>query len=358
MKTTTETLPSIDLSKVEAFAGQVILDMSATMGSAMTQLGHKLGLFTAMHGAGWITPRQLANKTGTHERYVHEWLNCMAAGKYIYYNPETKTYQLPFEHGLVLAEPDSPAYLTAGLDIPATVWAEEEKLVAEFRSGKGLGWHQHAHKLFFGTEAFFRTGYKAHLVDAWIPALDGIKETLTAGGNIADVGCGHGASSLLLAKALPNSHVFGFDYHKESILVARERALEQGISNITFEICTAENYPAIGYDLICFMDAFHDLGHPSRAAIYALQALSKHGSVMLVEPLAGDRVEDNLNPIGRMYYAGSTALCVPHSQHDGGECLGAQAGGAKLFDILHKAGFKHVRTATKSQVNMVIEAKR
>jgi SAM-dependent methyltransferase len=353
MNTTVE----ISHLKLESFVGQVIGDLSATMGSVMTQIGHKLGFFVAMHGAGPMSPRTLAAKTGTHERYVQEWLNCQTAGGYITYDPKTKTYTLPIEHGMVLADPDSPAYLAAGLDIPATIWSEEERLVSEFRSGKGFAWHEHAHKLFFGVEAFYRNGYKNFLTTNWIPALEGVKEKLELGGLVADVGCGHGASTLVMAKAFPKSRFCGFDYHEDSIVVARQRAKEQGITNAFFEVASAESYPASGYDLICFMDAFHDLGKPGKAAAYAKKCLAPTGSLMLVEPLAGDNVEDNINPIGRMYYAGSTALCVPHSQADGGDCFGAQAGGAKLHKTLLDAGFSIARTATTSAVNMIVEAK-
>lgn len=348
----------IDFKKVEAFAGQVIGDLSATMGSAMTQLGHKLGLFKAMHGAGPLTAKDVADRTKTHARYVQEWLNCQAAGGYVIYDPQSRTYELPFEHGLVLVEEDSPAFLAAGLDVPSTIWSEEEKLLAEFRNGQGLAWHMHTHKLFYGIESFYRTGYQAHLTQSWIPALDGIADLLHEGGKVADIGCGHGASSILLAQAFPQSQVFGYDYHEDSIRVAQERARNAGLSNVTFKRATADNFPGRDYDLICFMDAFHDLGRPADAAKYALGKLSKKGSLMLVEPFAGNNVEDNLNPIGRMYYAGSTALCVPHSQSEGGACLGAQAGEKTLHDILSNAGFSKVRTATATPVNLIIEASR
>jgi 2-polyprenyl-3-methyl-5-hydroxy-6-metoxy-1,4-benzoquinol methylase len=348
----------IDFKKVEAFAGQVIGDVSATMASAMTQIGYKLGLFRAMHGAGRLSSNDLATRTNTHARYVQEWLNCQAAGGYVTYDPATRTYELPYEHGLVLVDEDSPAFLAAGLDIPSTIWSEEEKLVEEFRNGHGLGWHMRTHKLFFGVESFYRTGYKAYLTQSWIPALNGIADKLQAGGTVADIGCGHGASSILIAQAFPESHVYGFDYHKDSINVARERARAAGIENISFHQAKADDYPGYGYDLICFMDAFHDLGRPKEAAAYALPKLSENGSVMLVEPFAGDKVEDNLNPIGRMFYAGSTALCVPHSQSEGGACLGAQAGEKQLHDVLKSAGYNRVRTATSTYVNLIVEAKR
>ncbi|MGC3943879.1 MAG: class I SAM-dependent methyltransferase [Chryseolinea sp.] len=348
----------IDFKKVEAFAGQVIGDLSATMGSAMTQIGHKLGLFKAMHGAGPITAHELSSKTNTHARYVQEWLNCQAAGGYVVYHVPTRTYELPFEHGLVLVDEDSPAFLASGLDVPGTIWAEEDKLLAEFRNGHGLAWHMHTHKLFFGVESFYRTGYKAYLTQSWIPALDGIKDILKAGGKVADIGCGHGASSILLAQTFSQSQIIGFDYHDESIRVAQERAKSAGLKNATFQLAKADSFPGHDYDLICFMDAFHDLGRPEDAAKYSLSRLSAKGSVMLVEPFAGNNVEDNLNPIGRMFYAGSTALCVPHSQSEGGACLGAQAGEQQLHAILAGAGFSRVRTATTTPVNLIIEAKR
>lgn len=352
------TRTQIDFKRVEAFAGQVIGDVSATMGSAMTQIGYKLGLFKAMHGAGPITAEELAARTKTHTRYIQEWLNCQAAGGYVIYDAKSKTYELPLEHGMVLVDEDSPAFLAAGLDIPGTIWSEEDKLVEEFRSGQGLGWHMRTHKLFFGVESFYRTGYKAHLTQSWIPALESVGTKLGVGGKIADIGCGHGASSILMAQAFPNSQVCGFDYHRESIEVAQARALAAGLTNVSFQVAKADDFPGFDYDLICFMDAFHDLGKPAEAARYAAQKLSRQGSLMLVEPFANDKLEDNLNPIGRMFYAGSTALCVPHSQSEGGACLGAQAGEEKLHQILKDAGFKRVRTATTTPVNLIIEGKR
>lgn len=348
----------IDFKKVEAFAGQVIGDLSATMGSAMTQIGHKLGLFKAMHGTGPITANELAARTKTHARYIQEWLNCQAAGGYVKYDPASRTYELPFEHGLVLVDEDSPAFLAAGLDVPATIWSEEDKLIAEFKDGRGLGWHMHTHKLFFGVESFYRTGYKAYLTQSWVPALENVVDLLQAGGRVADIGCGHGASSILLAQAYPESHIYGYDYHEDSIRVARDRAKNAGLNNVSFHVATADSFPGRDYDLVCYMDAFHDLGRPKDAAEYAFNKLSNKGSLMLVEPFAGDKVEDNLNPIGRMFYAGSTALCVPHSQSEGGACLGAQAGEKQLHGILKAAGFSKVRTATTTPVNMIVEAKR
>lgn len=351
------TLEQIDQQKLEDFAGQVISDMSATMASAMTYIGHRLGLYKAMNGAGPITAKELAGKAGAFERYVREWLNCQAAGGYVTYLPETQTYELPPEHAMVLAIEDSPVFLAPGFALSATVWSEEELLVEEFKNGKGLNWNNHSHKLFYGVEAFYRPGYKTNLVESWIASLNGMTEKLRRGGKVADVGCGHGASTVIMAKAFPNSQFYGFDNHKESIEIARERAREAGVKNVTFLTASADDFPGEDYDMICFMDAFHDLGSPTRAAIHSKKALSKDGSLMLVEPFAGDKPEDNLNPIGRMYYAGSTAFCVPHSQSEGGECLGAQAGKAKLGEILRKAGFSSFDVAASTPVNLILEAK-
>ena len=345
---------------VDAFVHQVVNDLAASMSGVMVNVGHKLGLYSAMAGAGSLTAFQLAQKTGTLERYVKEWLNNQVAGGYLEYDPERKTYQLSNEHAFVLADKDSPFFLAPGFDVAATLWLDEDKLLEAFRSGKGIGWHEHNHRLFFGTEAFFRPGYKANLTERWIPALEGVDEKLKKGGKVADVGCGHGASTIVMAKAYPNSIFYGFDYHDKSIETARKRAQQEGLSDrVHFEVASATDFPGSDYDLICFMDCFHDLGDPLGAAKHSNNKLAKEGTVLMVEPFAEDKLENNANPVGRLFYAASTALCVPNSlSQEVGYGLGAQAGEGRLNRIMSQAGFNTFRRATQTPFNLVLEARR
>jgi len=348
---------AVDPIKVEQFAGQVITDMSACISGVLHLIGYELGLYKAMDGQGFMTSKELAEKTGTFERYVREWLNNQAAGGYVQYDPATKKYALPAEHAFVLAQEDSPVFLTPGFYIVASLWGDREKLAKVFRSGEGFGWHEHNHDLFFGTESFFRPGYKANLIESWLPLVDGISERLKLGGRVADVGCGHGSSTILMAEAYPNAQVYGYDYHQESIETASQRAKEKGLKNVIFERASADSFDDGTYDLICFMDSFHDMGNPLKAAINSRDKLTKTGKLMIVEPLAGDNVEENFNPIGRMYYAASTLICVPNSHSQEGDfCLGAQAGPAKTVEILREAGFNNVRVVQKTLVNVIYEA--
>ena len=350
---------ALNEARVHAFAGQVVADLAAASSGAMTNIGYKLGLYRAMAGAGPMTSAELAERTGTHERYVREWLNNQAAGGYVTYDPATRTYELPDEHAFVLADDASPVFLPPAFDTAATIWADEAMLADAFQSGRGIGWHEHDHRLFAAVEAFFRNGYRANLTEAWIPAMDGVDARLRAGGRVADVGCGHGASTIVMARAYPNSTFVGFDYHPESIATARQRAEEAGVADrVAFEVASAKTYPGSGYDLICFMDCFHDLGDPLGAARRARAALAGDGAVLLVEPYAGDDVEENLNPVGRLFYAASTALCTPNSlSQEVGLALGAQAGEARLREILTEAGFGRVRHATATPFNLVLEAR-
>jgi SAM-dependent methyltransferase len=350
--------PAIDEKKVEQFAGQVITDMAASISGVMSLIGHELGLYKAMLGSGPITPHELAEKTGTFERYVQEWLNNQAAGGYVIYDPAAKTYELPLEHAAVLAMEDSPAFMAAGFNLISSVWYDKEKIVQDFKEGKGVGWHEHHHNLFFGTEAFFKTGYKVNLANRWIPLLTGIEEKLIKGGRVADIGCGHGASTIIMAQKYPASEFFGYDYHDGSIEVAQQRAKEAGLKNTHFEVASADNFDGDDFDLICFMDSFHDMGNPLVAVSHARSTLASGGSVMLVEPASSDRVEENFNPLGRMYYGASTALCVPNSHSQEGDyCLGAQAGPARVEAIVRDAGFTTFRIADRTPVNLVYEAR-
>lgn len=349
---------NLDSGKLDAFAGLVVQELSTNMGGVMLQLGHELGLYKAMSDGAEYTAESLAKRTGTYPRYLQEWLNSQAAGGYLTYNPDKQTYSLPPEHAAVLADEESPAYLAPGFNVVQSMWADKDKLKLAFSTGEGIPWREHHHSLFFGTEAFYRSGYRAHLLESWIPSLEGIHETLETGGTVADIGCGHGASTLLMAERYPNSTFYGFDSHKESILVARDRAYEQGLQNAFFFDRSATEVSGT-FDLICFMDAFHDLGDPAQAAKVAYELLADAGSLLLVEPRAGKRPEDNFHPIGRMFYSASTALCVPHSNSEEGHlCLGAQAGFDSIADILREVGFRRVHLAATTAVNHIIEAKK
>ena len=355
---TTQDRP-LDEEKLEVFVHRAVGDMAAIASGALTLTGHRLGLFRAMDEGGPQTPGELAARTGTRERYVREWLNAQAAGGYVDYDPDTGRYRLPPEQALALADPDSPVFLAGGFDVMAAMWSAAERMVDTFRSGEGMGWHEHDPRLFHGTELFFRPGYRAHLTSDWIPSLDGVEARLRAGGRVADVGCGHGASTILMARAYPRSELVGCDYHDASVATARERAAEAGVDDrVRFEVASAEALPGDGYDLVCFFDCFHDLGDPVGAARRAREALAPRGTLMLVEPRAGDSVEENLNPVGRLFYAASTFLCTPNSlSQDVGLALGAQAGEARLTEVLREAGFGRVRRATETPFNIVLEAR-
>ncbi|KCZ93894.1 class I SAM-dependent methyltransferase [Hyphomonas johnsonii] len=349
-----------DMNQVEAFAGQVVTDVAAAMSGVMTSLGDKLGLYKAMADAGPLTSGALASKTGLHERYVREWLNNQVAGGYIIYQPQDGTYELPDAHALVLAVDGSPVFLVPALEVCASLWFDRDKIEDAFRSGDGIAWKDHHEGLFCGCEALFKPGYEASLVADWIGALDGVPARLAAGGKIADVGCGHGASAIILADAFPNSTVYGFDSHRESINIARQRASDAGLSgNLHFETALAKGYEERDFDLICFMDCLHDMGDPIGAARHACNALKPDGTLLLVEPAADDGVENNINPVSRLYYAASTGVCTPCSlSQEVREGLGAQAGPGRLADVLGEAGFSTVRVAARTPFNIILEARK
>ena len=353
----------LDEQKLEQFMGQVVGDLGATVSSALAHLGHRLGLYRAMAGAGALTPTELAERTGTHDRYVQEWLDNQAAGGYVDYDPGRGTYELPPEHAMVLADEASPVHMAPGLDQMAAIWAVEPKLEAAFRSGEGVAWHEHDQRMFGAVEAFFKPAYRTNLVDQWIPALDGVQDKLAAGGRVADVGCGHGASSILLADAFPGATVRGFDYHEASVDAARRRAAEAGIDDpdrLDFQVAAADRFPVPdgGYDLICFFDALHDFGDPVGAAEHAREALAEDGTVMLVEIQAADRTEDNLHPLGRLGYGMSTFVCTPNAlSQDGGYALGGQAGPSAIRGVFEKAGFTEFRKVADAPVHQVLEAR-
>jgi SAM-dependent methyltransferase len=349
----------IDEAKLEAFMGQAVTDMGAIISAPLFVIGEKLGLYKAMAGAGPLTSEEVAERSGAAERYVREWLRNQAAGGYIEYDPETDRYTLSDEAALALADEDSPFYILGVYDSIASLYADEDKILEAFRSGKGMGWHEHDHRLFRGTERFFRPGYRANLVAEWIPALTGVQEKLEKGAKVADVGCGHGASTIIMAEAFPNSEFFGFDYHDASIERAREAAAEAGVDDrITFEVASAKDYPGEGYDLVAVFDCLHDMGDPAGAAAHVRETLDSDGTWMIVEPFANDRVEDNLNPVGRVFYGASTVICTPASlSQEVGLALGAQAGESRLAEVIMEGGFTRVRRATETPFNLILEAR-
>ena len=344
-------------NEVEAFISQVVTDLSAACSGVLVNVGRKLGLYQSMADLGPCTSVVLAEATGIRERYVREWLANQAAGGYVTYDPEQQSYALPPAQAMVLALDNSPIFMAPAFEVAASFWLDENQIVDTFRSGEGLGWHAHNHRLFCGTESFFRTGYRAHLVNEWLPALDGVVERLKRGARVADIGCGHGASTILMAQAFPNSSFIGLDYHDASIATARRRAAELGVTgNVAFEVKAATEFDGHDFDLICFMDCLHDLGDPVGALARCRKALKPGGKVLLVEPNAGDRLEENLNPIGRMYYAASAMACTPNSlSQEVGLGLGAQAGEERLRKVAREAGFSKLRRAAQTPVNLILE---
>jgi len=347
--------------KIEEFAGQVVTDLAAAMAGVMTNLGHKLGLYRAMAESGPIHSDELARRTATNERSVREWLNGQVAGGYVVFDADTSQYLLPPEHAFVLANPDSPAFLPPAFDVAASLWHDEDQILDAFRSGKGVGWHEHDCRLFTATEAFFRNGYRAHLTQTWIPSLSGVQEQLAKGGRVADLGCGHGASVILMAQAFPNSAFVGIDYHESSIAVARERAKQAGVADrIRFEVGTPRVLASSRekFHLVCFMDSLHDMGDPLEAVWASRQAIAPDGALMLVEPFAKDRSEENVGPVARMYYSASAGLCTQNALSQGGRySLGAQAGATQLLAILKEAGFRSQRVAMETPFNLILEAR-
>jgi len=347
----------VNEQKLNELVEKAVTDLAAGYGGVMVALGHKLGLYKAMAGQGPLSSTEVAKLAGCAERYVREWLNSQAAAGYVVYHPSSETYELTPEQAMVLANEDSPLFLPPAWEVPASMWFDEEKTIEAFRTGRGIGWDEHNPRLYRGVAAFYRNAYQGQLVSDWLPALENGTEKLNAGAKIADVGCGHGHSTIIMAEAFPGSRFWGFDIHPDSIEAARANAKKRGVGDcVTFEVADAKNYPAQGFDLICFFDCLHDMGDPVGAARHAREALSPNGSIMLVEPYANDRVEDNLNPIGRLYYSASTTLCCAHSLSEEGMALGAQAGEKRLARILQEAGFRTIRAAKKTTFNLIVEA--
>jgi 2-polyprenyl-3-methyl-5-hydroxy-6-metoxy-1,4-benzoquinol methylase len=348
----------IDQSKLEQFLGQVVGELGAAMNAALVLIGEKLGLYKAMAGAGYLTPADLAKKTNTDERYVREWLSAQAAGGYVRYDAAKQAFELPNEQAFALAMEDSPAYLPGAFHIVSSMLKDEPKLVEAFRTGEGVGWDEHDVSLFEGTEKFFRPNYAANLVSSWIPALSGVEDKLKRGARVADVGCGHGASTILMAQAFPNSKFVGFDYHGPSVGYARRAAARAGVNNASFEVATAKDFHGAKYDLVAFFDCLHDMGDPVGAASHVKEMLNPDGAWMIVEPFANDKLEENLTPYGRLAYSASTMICTPASRaQEVGLCLGAQAGEGRMRKVVTGGGFTKFRRAAETPFNLVYEAR-
>jgi 2-polyprenyl-3-methyl-5-hydroxy-6-metoxy-1,4-benzoquinol methylase len=349
---------AIDEKKLGEFMGRFVGDLGAVLHAPLIVLGERLGLYRELAKKP-ATAAELAKRTGTFERYVAEWLAANAASGYVEYDAAAKKYRMTEEQAFTLADPESPAYIPGAFLVAMSMFKDEHKVTEVFRTGEGLGWHEHDKCLFEGTEKFFRPSYAGNLVGSWIPALEGMRARLEEGGKVADVGCGHGASTILMAKAFPKSTFRAFDYHPESIEAAKRAAQAAGVADrITFEVATAKTFPGKGYDLVTCFDCLHDMGDPEGASRHVLSTLARDGSWMIVEPFAHDRLEENLNPVGRIFYSASTMICTPASKsQEVGLALGAQAGEARLRGVVQAAGFKRFRRATETPFNLVLEAR-
>ncbi len=350
--------PNLDMNKLNDFIGRFVTDLGAAVHTGMVVIGEKLGLYKALAG-GPMSSAELAAKTQTDERYLREWLASQAAGGYITYNEATQQFSLSEEQAFALANEDSPAYLPGAFELALGSLAAVPRIADSFRSGAGMGWHEHVDGVFHGCEKFFRPGYAANLVTSWIPALNDVREKLDAGARVADVGCGKGASTILMAKAFPKSRFFGFDYHDKSIEAARESAGRVGVADrVSFEVSRAKEFPGKDYDFVAVFDCLHDMGDPIGAAAHVRQSLDKDGTWMIVEPFANDNLKDNLNPVGRVYYSFSTLLCTPCSRsQEVGLCLGAQAGEKRIREVVTSAGFGRFRRAAETPFNIIYEAR-
>ena len=369
---------TIDNEKLQQFMGKVLSDFGGAAGAILAYIGDRLGLYKAMYNfAKPITSQELANLTSTSERYIREWLANQAAGGYLTYDPSSQRYTLPFEHAQALVNENSPAYVAGGFQVNMAFYRDEAKILEAFKTGKGIAWGDRHKDLYEGTERFYRPAYIANLISSWIPALDNgkVEQRLKQepGLKVADIGCGYGITTILMAKAYPNCEFYGFDNHAASIEYARNKAREEGLDDdrVRFEVASSTNFPhptaateerkkgedAQRYDLIAFFDCLHDMEDPQGAAAHALKSIKPDGTVMIVEPFANDKLEDNLNPVGRLFYAGSTMICVPTSLSQNGPALGAQAGEARISHMVKAGGFKHFRRATQTPFNIVYEAK-
>jgi len=350
---------ALNQDKLHEFLGKAIIDFGATFNAALIRIGDKLGLYKVLASGGPQTPAELAKRTGTAERYVREWLSAQTAGGYVTYDSSNGKFHLSEEQAFAMADESSPVFLPGAFQCALAAVKAEEKLTERFKTGQGLGWHEHHPELFVGTERFFRPGYAANLISAWIPALTGVDAKLKNGARVADVGCGLGASTILMAKSYPKSEFVGFDYHDKSIETAKQRAKDAGMGDrIRFEVAKAKDYPGKDYDFVTFFDCLHDMGDPAGASTHVRSTLKKDGTWMIVEPFAGDKLEDNLNPIGRAFYSASTLLCTPASlSQEVGLALGAQAGEKRLREVVTSGGFSQFRRATQTPFNLIFEAR-
>lgn len=351
--------PAFDEAKLNAFVGRMLGDLGALTNSVLVHVGDRLGFYKALVKSGPATSAELARETGTQERLVREWLSAQSAQGYVSYDSASQKFSLSTEQAMVFADEESPVYMAGFFEIAAGLFDDAPKIVNAFKSGRGLAWHEHNGCLFCGTERIFRPTYNRYLINEWIPALDGVADKLSRGATVADVGCGHGASTILMAQAFPNAKFFGYDYHPASITAAREAADAAGVGKrISFEIGAAKDFPANGFDLVCFFDCLHDMGDPVGAAKHVRKTLARDGTWMIVEPFAHDTLEQNLNPVGAIFYAASTVVCTPASlAQEVGLALGAQAGEARLKKVITNGGFSRFRRAAETPFNMVLEAR-
>lgn len=351
-------IATLDQTKLDAIIGQAVMDFGATLASALVVIGDKLGLYKELAGSGPLTSAELAARTGCDERYIHPWLVNQAAGGYVTHQPETDRYVLSPEQAVALTDETSPYFVAGGFQLVTAAIKAGPRIAEAFTDGGGLAWGEHDHGLFEGTERFFRPGYEANLVQSWIPALDGVEAKLQAGATVADIGCGHGASTLAMARAYPRSRFFGFDFHAPSIERARQLAAEEGLADrAIFEVASATDFPGSGYDLIAYFDCLHDLGDPVGAATHARQALDSDGSLLIVEPMAGNRDSENFNPVGRIFSAASVLVCTPNALATGNTALGTIATEQALRETVNAGGFGTFRRATETPVNRVFEAR-
>ena len=349
---------SLNPDALQQLVSQVVTDLGAAVNGALVILGDRLGIYPALADVGPANSQELARRTGLDERQLREWLSAQAASGYVTYDSARETFSLTPEQAAIFADPNSPVAMTGGFYSVSAVYHDEPVVAESFRTGSGVSWGEHHDCLFCGTERFFRPGYEANLCGNWIPALEGVRDKLTSGITVADIGCGHGASTLIMAKAYPNSKFHGFDIHPASIAAAKKHAQEQGVANVEFQVATAKDFPGRGYGFATIFDALHDMGDPVGAASHVRQSLDPDGTFMIVEPLAGDSLAENLNPVGRVYYGFSTMVCTPSSlSQEVGLALGAQAGEKRLTAVLSEAGFTRVRRATETPFNMVLEAR-
>ncbi|MFZ1989984.1 MAG: class I SAM-dependent methyltransferase [Alphaproteobacteria bacterium] len=349
----------VDGDKLNALVGKLVGNLGASLSGALIVLGDRLGIYKAMADGSDHTPETLAKKTGLNERYLREWLSAQAAAGFVDYNASAKTFSLNPVQAMAFADEGSPAFFTGAFEVAQAMWLDEPKIEEAFKTGKGFGWHEHSKCLFSGTERFFRPGYNANLVSTWIPALSGVKEKLERGASVADIGCGHGASTIILAQAFPKSKFYGFDYHEGSIERAKAAAKDAGVADrITFARASAKDFPKHNYDLVAMFDCLHDMGDPVGAGKHVRETLAPEGSWMIVEPFANDDLKDNLNPVGTIYYSASTMLCTPASKsQEVGLALGAQAGEARMRQVTEEAGFKQFRRASATPFNLIFEAR-